>query len=275
MKQPAAFDAVAQAYDRSFTHSSVGAMQRQSVYRQLEVYLEKYDLQKVLELNCGTGEDACWLARQGRQVWATDLSAEMVAVAKNKASQLLPEEQRPQFGQLAVEDLAGFDKAGDFDLVFSNFGGLNCLSPSALAQSMTDIAAKLRPGGVFAAVIMGRFCAWESLYFLAKRQWKQAWRRQAKGPIAAPLSEGVQVDTWYYGPSAIKKLAMPHFHPLQLSPIGWALPPSYLDSWFQTHPRFLSWLDRWEQRGQSTPWLAQGADHYLWVLQKPINQKTS
>ena len=36
---------------------------------------------RVLELNCGTGEDAVFLARRGVRVLATDLSGAMVEAA--------------------------------------------------------------------------------------------------------------------------------------------------------------------------------------------------
>ena len=39
-------------------------------------------------MNCGTGEDARWLASQGMQVLATDISAPMIEVAQCKLAGL-------------------------------------------------------------------------------------------------------------------------------------------------------------------------------------------
>ncbi|MEL7222689.1 MAG: methyltransferase domain-containing protein, partial [Bacteroidota bacterium] len=78
------FDAVADQYDQEFTHTDVGLLQRQLVYQQVEQLLSTYEISRVLELNCGTGEDAVWLAKKGLNVHATDISPKMVAVAQKK-----------------------------------------------------------------------------------------------------------------------------------------------------------------------------------------------
>ena len=39
---------------------------------------------RVLEMNCGTGEDALWLVHRGVQVFATDVSPAMLQVAQSK-----------------------------------------------------------------------------------------------------------------------------------------------------------------------------------------------
>ena len=94
-------------------------------------YLEKVIFQKnnlnILELNCGTGEDAIWFAKKGHKVWATDVSEKMIEEVKNKAFQeSLSNEIYSQVIdiQLVTENF----KTQKFDLVFSNFGGFNCLN---------------------------------------------------------------------------------------------------------------------------------------------------
>ncbi|MCA9520787.1 MAG: class I SAM-dependent methyltransferase [Myxococcales bacterium] len=42
---------------------------------------------KVLEIGCGRGNNAIWLARQGLSVTATDVSAEAIAIAKRRADE--------------------------------------------------------------------------------------------------------------------------------------------------------------------------------------------
>ena len=84
----AAFDDAAKNYDADFTFSQTGAAQREIVYNHL---LESEKLKSplsILEINCGTGEDAIWLANHGHSVLATDASEEMIRVAKQKASGL-------------------------------------------------------------------------------------------------------------------------------------------------------------------------------------------
>ncbi|MFN8181110.1 MAG: methyltransferase domain-containing protein [Bacteroidia bacterium] len=78
------FDAVAQAYDQQFTRSATGRLQRERVHRFIETMPLLKKPARVLELNCGTGEDALWLARKGHQVTATDNSAGMLDAAREK-----------------------------------------------------------------------------------------------------------------------------------------------------------------------------------------------
>ncbi|WP_199899091.1 hypothetical protein, partial [Ideonella sp. B508-1] len=62
----AAFDTVARDYDRDFTHSLVGMAQRRVVWDVLDDWqARRSGPGAVLELNCGTGEDALHLARAG------------------------------------------------------------------------------------------------------------------------------------------------------------------------------------------------------------------
>ena len=59
----AAFDAIAEHYDDLFTNSLIGRAQRQAVWEIASRHLRPGGL--VLELNCGTGEDALFLANSG------------------------------------------------------------------------------------------------------------------------------------------------------------------------------------------------------------------
>ena len=68
----AAFDRIAQDYDQIFTNSLIGRAQRDAVWKVLTRTFRTND--KILELNCGTGEDAIFLAGNGISVIALDAS---------------------------------------------------------------------------------------------------------------------------------------------------------------------------------------------------------
>ncbi len=61
--QKPVFDAIAEDYDRIFTHSILGNAQRSLIHEYLRCHLHKG--QRILDLNCGTGEDAIYLASLG------------------------------------------------------------------------------------------------------------------------------------------------------------------------------------------------------------------
>lgn len=255
-----AFDHIAATYDNEFTHGSIGALQRQKVWDYLEKALPDTPL-SILELNCGTGEDAVHLAGQGHSVLATDLSKEMIAVARSKAENM-GLNQRTTFIQCDINDIAQADFNRKFDLIFSNFGGLNCVDSMSL-QNLSKVASRLlKPKGRFIGVIMPAFCFWESIYFLSKLQVKKAFRRAKRGPLLAPINEE-RVETWYYTPTRMKSMFNREFQQVGLTPVGFFLPPSYLENFFRNRQRFLSKLDSMEDKVNTFSHLSNFSDHYL------------
>ena len=65
-----AFDELASTYDATFTDTIVGKALRETVWARLEQTFRSS--RRVLELGCGTGEDAVRLASSGIRVVATD-----------------------------------------------------------------------------------------------------------------------------------------------------------------------------------------------------------
>ena len=126
------FDHIAHLYDEDFTFSEIGKLQRERVWLYLDSVLPKTEALDILELNCGTGEDAARFAERGHRVLATDISPKMVEVAKTKSEQRgfanLVESQTLNIATLNPTLL----NERKFDWVFSNFGGLNCLNEQDL-----------------------------------------------------------------------------------------------------------------------------------------------
>lgn len=257
----AEFDPIALEYDRTFTDTATGWAQRKRVWAYLEKLYANGDVGRVLEINCGTGEDACFLAGLGCSVCATDASQAMIAETAQKAA------ARGLLLRTARIDLAtppeSMPEGGPFDLVFSNFGGLNCLSPQQLAGLSPHLARWLRPGGHFVAVFMPKGCFWETLYFLAKLKPKQAFRRWNGGPVRAPLGGENFVDTWYFSPDQFAAACAPDFRERHRRGIGIALPPSYLEPFFQRNVKIWPKLDAWEKRLSKSAYFARNADHCL------------
>src|SRR5262245_51254539 len=79
-----AFDDMAAAYDAVFTASALGRSLRTLTWERLDAALPNSG--RVLEIGCGTGEDAIHLARRGVDVLATDPSPSMLRVAAEKAA---------------------------------------------------------------------------------------------------------------------------------------------------------------------------------------------
>jgi 2-polyprenyl-3-methyl-5-hydroxy-6-metoxy-1,4-benzoquinol methylase len=97
---------------------------------------------RVLEFGCGTGSTAIALAPYAGQIHATDISANMLAIAGEKAS--AAGVTNITFEQASLSELG--DKAGDFDVIL----GMSILHlvPDMVAD-ITQVHSLLKPGGVF------------------------------------------------------------------------------------------------------------------------------
>ena len=255
------FDNAAAHYDADFTHSAIGKLQRQMVYFHLSKILSKKQVESILEVNCGTGEDAIWLAKQNFEVIATDISEKMISVANAKN-----DFENLTFSQLDINDMSNTFHDERFDLIFSNFGGLNCLSKVELELFFKSTDQLLNEKGKLVLVIMPKNTLWEQLYFLCKGKFKSIFRRKKESIIANV--DGENVITYYYNPKEILTLASNYFRFQQQNPIGFFVPPSYLEPFFKNKTRLISSLNELEKKITTCRFLAKYADHYLIAFEK-------
>ena len=257
----APFDHIAPSYDSVFSRSAIGQLQRKQVWNYLEKIMPQLQGLDILELNCGTGEDAMLFGERGFNIIATDISGEMLKVTQQKIEQYSMQHRvSSRYLDLDNFNESVFDKK--FDLIFSNFGGLNCISPEALKKLLNKLPSILSPGGRFIAVIMPRFCTWETLYFLAKFQFKKAVRRWTKKEVNTRL-EGVSLNIWYYNTSDIEQWTQGQYAMMGMKPVGIALPPSYLEGFFVRRKRSLLFMNRIEEKLNHLKSLCNLSDHYL------------
>lgn len=249
------FDIAAQCYDQDFTHSAIGRLQRKRVWRLLDRAIGDKQKLKVLELNCGTGEDARILASKGHKVVATDISEEMLAVARSKNMDV-----DISFHRLDLNDMDAATLDSDFDLIFSNFGGLNCVDTRAIERLSQELSQIIKPGGKFIAVIMPAHCVWENLYLLLKGRFSQIGRR-ARDVVEVNVS-GQMVKTWYFNPGFMSQILGDHFAKKTQKPIGLFLPPSYMERFFHKKKGLLRMLNGLESLFANFSWQARFADHY-------------
>src|SRR5947209_8334463 len=155
----AVFDRLAESYDRDFTDSHVGRAQRDAVWKVLLKTFRPND--NILELNCGTGEDALFLAANGISVFACDASQQMIARA-NQRLNLNTGPASVVFCHLPTERIDELDPTHSFNGVFSNFSGLNCIED--LRPVGASLARLLKPGDRILLCLSTRICLMEILY---------------------------------------------------------------------------------------------------------------
>ena len=260
-----AFDQAAQSYDLLYQANPVMAwLRRESLDVLQSTFLPASQL---LEIGCGTGDEALALERSGHKIVATDISTTMIDMAQAKAVsgagqvtwRVLPA------GQLA--DLVGDYGTSFFDGAYASFGALNC-EPD-LMQTVMTLTDLLRPGAPLVCSIMNRWCMWEIGWGLLHLRPSQAFRRLRTGWIEAGLAsqEGrLAVPTRYYSPRGFAHQFEPSFRLQQVRGLPVLLPPPYLGHLLDRYPAVFSRLESIERRLRDRyPFCSMG-DHTLLIM---------
>ncbi len=255
---PSPFEALAATYDETFTRTLLGERMRNAVRRRLDAAFPPGA--RVLELGCGTGEDAVHLAARGVRVVATDAAEGMVAATRAKAAGAgLADRVQALRLDAALLEGAGLD--GPFDGAFSNFGALNCVPD--LAPVARGLARHVQPGGRVLLCFLGRRVPWEWAFFLARGDRRSAFRRLAPGG-----AEWRGLRVFYPSLPALRRLFAPGFRFASARAIGLLVPPTYAGAFAARHPRLIGALDAVERRVEAIPPFPSLADHVLLELER-------
>jgi SAM-dependent methyltransferase len=261
----APFDTAAVGYDATFTDQPLGRILRSAVWRHLGAQFREGD--RVMDLGCGTGVDALWLAGRGVEVLGLDASQCMIEVASLKVGSSFQSASFKQFDLSSPDDWQQFqgNNGIPFQGAYSNFGALNCVRDRrAFGRSLAPL---IEPGGRLVLVLMGPFCPWEWVWFGARLQWRAATRRWRSGESAF-IGERSSLPVYYPGPATLKRELAPYFSHRLTEGIGVLLPPTFATSVIEHRPRLLDRLLRWEKWAASSlpgQWLN---DHYLSVFER-------
>ena len=255
-----AFDSLAPDYDAAWTETTVGRLQRRHVWRQLQSMFRAGE--RILELGCGTGVDAAFLARIGVRVHAIDVSPRMLRTAQQRIEQEGLSD-RVTFETCALEHVAGILQTGPFDGAFSDFGAINCLPD--LQTTARGLAGLLRPGGRLVLCSMGRFCLWETVYYLLHAQSGRAFRRLRAGRAGfeTVLVSSPAFRVYYPSIAQLAEAFGGNFDLVSFRSVGILVPPSYLEPWARARQRTLRALASLDEYMGGWPLVRGTGDHRL------------
>lgn len=256
-----AFDAIADSYDARFTASTVGRAQRSVVWRKAEAVFRAGD--RVVELNCGTGEDALFLASCGIVVTACDASPRMIEQArarKRKEAPFAPID----FQVLCSEQLDRLSADVHFSGAFSNFSGLNCVAD--LPGVAQQLAKRLDAGAQLLLCLSTRFCLWEILYYAIRADFRNAFRRC--GGSATVRMGGQPLSVYYPSVHSLMRSFGREFRLHSVTGIGVTVPPSYLEDWARRHPRIFRFCQRVDRMLSPFPLVGVLGDHMLLHMER-------
>ncbi|PWT75672.1 MAG: hypothetical protein C5B59_08275 [Bacteroidetes bacterium] len=258
----AAFDSQAPLFDSLYSSNSIIQYKRDRVRSHVEQYLAPNSF--ILELNAGTGEDAIYFAAKGHKVHATDISSTMQDMLMKKTLE-------HRLGDKISLELISFTSLdelhckGPYDLIFSNFAGLNCTAE--LDKVLGTLASLLNQGGIVTLVVLPSFCLWETSLLL-KGKFKTAFRRFFSRKGRRAHLEGNYFKCWYYNPSYIVRRLRSRFDVLSVEGLCTLVPPSYFEQFEEKHPHIFNFLKRKEESLKNKwPWRSIG-DYYIISLRK-------
>ena len=259
-----AFTKQSAIFDDIYSSNVIIQYKRQRVREHLQQFLKPDS--KILELNAGTGEDAIWFGEHGYTVHATDISKGMQEKLVEKVRQHKLE-TRITNELCSFTELQNLADKGPYDLIFSNFAGLNCTGE--IDKVVHSFSPLLKPNGIVTLVILPKFCLWETMMIL-RGDFKTAFRRffSRKGVIAH--IEGEYFTCWYYDPSYIIRNMRNSYEVLSVEGLCTLVPPSYIENFPRKRPFLFNWLKKREEKWKDKwPWKNIG-DYYIISLRKKL-----
>ncbi len=188
------FDKIAPAYAALWSDTANGRAQREQVWQTIDRWFAPG--QRVLDLGCGTGDDALHLAARAVVVHAIDASEPMVNEALLRGVNARP---------LTIEAISTLP--GPFEGALSNFGALNCVAD--LPGVAVNLARLVTPGGHAAICVLSRFY-WREWFTHPSRAWKRL-----RGET---LWRGLRI--YYRSGAEVRSAFAPHFVCVERQSIG-------------------------------------------------------
>jgi len=175
------FEQIAPQYAELWSDTPRGRGQREQIWREIDGLFHTGD--RILDLGCGTGDDAVHLMSNDIQVLGIDSAPGMVEIAQSRGVDAK---------NIAIEELASM--GGKFDGALSNFGALNCVAD--LGGLSNALSRLVRPGGKLAFCVMSRYCWSDGRHALQRWSGHAVWRG---------------IDVYYRSARTVARKFAPHF----------------------------------------------------------------
>jgi ubiquinone/menaquinone biosynthesis C-methylase UbiE len=257
----APFDAIAADYDRREIENPIRQLMRS---RSLSALERSFPSQSnLLDVGCGTGTEAIWLARRGYQITAVDSSQAMLEVLTQRACAAnldIPTRQLKAGDLSTLVDEVG---EGSFDGAYSSFGALN--TEPSLDRSLAALSRLVRPGGTIVLSVMNRWCLAEMALMVAGGRAGEAFRRLRRS-LTVAVGEATTEVTYPSWPQ-LKRTLNPEFKPLSVEALTLLLLP-YAWPALATHGRTYAALARVDLALAPRRPFAWLGDHLLVVAER-------
>ncbi len=243
-----AFDRVGAAIESRVLENPVLAWMRETNRRELLASFAPGS--RLLEIGCGTGADAEFLADRGYRVVATDVSGEMVSAARRRVA------ARGLDGQVSIRQGRVFDLGKELraeggpplDGAYANF---SLTYEESLRDVAAEVASLCRPQSVFVFTLPNRLAASVPALALIRgrpREVLERWRADRYLDV-----RGIRVRVRDYRVGSVRSALTPEYALVDFRALPAFMPSSFLydasrDRWWRELRRL---DDRWDR---SFPW---------------------
>ncbi|MDG6968273.1 MAG: methyltransferase domain-containing protein [Nitrososphaerota archaeon] len=266
-----AFDSASDEYDFTIRRNFINTWIRKRSLQVLRKLLRPGDY--LMEVGCGTGEEAIAISDWVSGIVATDVSAGMVGLLEEKvaarglAGKILP--MKLSASEISrVRDLIG---EKEIRVAYSFNGALNC-EPN-LGSFVRQLDSLLEPDGYFVCSVRNTTCATEMISHGLVLQFDRANPRRVQ-PIMVSVG-GRDVPSTYFSPSSFISYFSPRFSPAQVIALPALLPPAYLNGYYLRLRPFLSFLERLELPLSGVSPFNRLGDQTLFVFRKSSSEDAS
>jgi ubiquinone/menaquinone biosynthesis C-methylase UbiE len=250
------YDSLSSNYDEILEKGHISSIIRKYIQNKLTMHYNRGD--KVLDIGCGTGIDALFLAKNGVNITAIDPSPGMLMVAKNKAAEEGLKAQI-EFIQMRAEDLnniAGKQHTG----AYSDFDALNYVKD--LGKFSSELSGILKPGSKVIFVMLNKVCFAEWFYYLISFKPITAFRKlfYRSGTLEQKLK--------LYFPPRVKKIFSDNFKCVSIKGFGILLPPDSFSGFYSRLKWFFKIAEKIERLMSPLFIFYNFSDHFIIELEK-------
>ena len=217
----------------------------------------------LLDIGCGTGEEALTLAQEGYAVLGIDISNKMIWQAQAKAAG--NEIRRGLlFHKLPAGKLATLDERGPFQAASSSLGTLN--TEPDLAGVAAGLHELLEPGAPFVAMVMSRHCLFEIWHNIRRFKAGETMARGGEWEPGRAGASSVTAPVRFYQPAEFATHFEPHFTVEQVMACPLWLPPLNLQKLYNEQPERFTRLEQRDRAMRTWTGFRAWGDHFLMVL---------
>jgi SAM-dependent methyltransferase len=244
------FDSLAATYDATFGVSPAGRLFRFRLAERVAARVRPGS--RILDIGCGTGEDAIWLAGQGYSVEGIDDSPRMIEVARAKA---LRSGSTVAFECRSAQSLSAASPA--FGAVISNFGALNCVP----LETWTALVPRLlEPAGRGFVVLMGRRPLPEGV--------REGFGAADRGAAAEVRIGASSVKVRYESVAVVRQALSAAATVTRVEAMGCLVPGPGYSGFALRHPAWVGLLAMGESVLRTAPLCRERGDHTLFEFQR-------